>query len=87
MNFRKYFKKKSDTEYWIPISDIVITYDFQLTSPRRAKFERKERSFLKNGTIGQIILNDNFELIDGYCTYLILKKHDANKVPVYFKKL
>ena len=41
--------------------------------------------FLKNGTIGKIILNDNFELIDGYCTYLILKKHDANKVPVYFE--
>ena len=85
MNFRKYFKKKSDTEYWIPISNIVITYDFQLTSPRRAKFERKERDFLKNGTIGKIILNDNFELIDGYCTYLILKKRDANKVPVYFE--
>ncbi len=85
MNFRKYFKKKSDTEYWIPISNIVITYDFQLTSPRRAKFERKERDFLKNDTIGKIILNDNFELIDGYCTYLILKKHDANKVPVYFE--
>ena len=85
MNFRKYFKKKTDTEYWIPISDIVITYDFQLTSPRRIKFERKERDFLKNGTIGKIILNDNFELIDGYCTYLILKKHDANKVPVYFE--
>lgn len=38
MNFRKYFKKKSDTEYWIPISDIVITYDFQLKSPNSRSF-------------------------------------------------
>ena len=75
MIFRKFFKKKPDVEYWISIGDVDITYDFQLSSPRIAKFNRKERNFLKNGTLGKIILNQNFELVDGYCSYLICKKH------------
>ena len=84
MIFRKFFKKKPDVEYWISISDVDITYDFQLSSPRIAKFNRKERNFLKNGTLGKIILNQNFELVDGYCSYLIGKKHGMDKLPVYF---
>lgn len=83
--FRKFFKKKTDTEYWIPIEDVVITYDFQLSSPRREKFNWKERDFIKNGTIGRIVLNNNFELTDGYCTYLVLKKHGFDKIPVLFE--
>ena len=59
MIFRKFFKKKPDVEYWISISDVDITYDFQLSSPRIIKFKRKEREFLKNGTLGKIILNQN----------------------------
>ena len=84
MVFRKFFKKKPDVEYWLSISDIDITYDFQLSSPRIAKFTRKEREFLKNGTLGKIILNHNFELVDGYCSYLICKKYGMDKIPVYF---
>ena len=84
MVFRKFFKKKPDVEYWLSISDIDITYDFQLSSPRIAKFKRKEREFLKYGTLGKIILNQNFELVDGYCSYLICKKYGMDKVPVYF---
>ena len=84
MNFRKFFKRKLDTEYWIPITDVIITYDFQLSSPRIIKFKRKEKEFLNNGTLGKIILNQNFELLDGYCSYLICKKHGMDKIPVYF---
>ena len=84
MNFRKFFKKKHDMEYWIPINDVIITYDFQLSSPRITKFTLKEREFLKNGILGKIILNQNFELVDGYCSYLICKKHGIDKIPVYF---
>ena len=84
MVFRKFFKKKPDVEYWLSISDIDITYDFQLSSPRIAKFKRKEREFLKYGTLWKIILNQNFELVDGYCSYLICKKYGMDKIPVYF---
>ena len=68
----------------ISISDVDITYDFHLSSPRIIKFKRKEREFLKNGTLGKIILNQNFELVDGYCSYLICKKYGMDKIPVYF---
>ena len=74
MIFRKFYKKKPDIEYWIPIRDVNITYDFQLSSPRIIKFKRKEKEFLKNGTLGKIILNHNYDLVDGYCIYLICKK-------------
>ena len=84
MIFKKFYKKKPDVEYWIPIRDVNITYDFQLSSPRIIKFKRKEKEFLKNGTLGKIILNQNYELVDGYCSYLICKKHGMDKVPVYF---
>ena len=82
--FRRFFKKKPNMEYWIPINDVVITYDFQLSSPRITKFLSKETVFLKNGTLGKIILNQNYELVDGYCSYLICKKHVMDKIPVYF---
>ena len=83
-DIRRFFKKKPDMEYWIPINDVIITYDFQLSSPRITKFTLKEREFLKNGILGKIILNQNFELVDGYCSYLICKKHGIDKIPVYF---
>ena len=39
--FRKFYKKKPEVEYWIPIRDVNITYDFQFNSPRNIKFKRK----------------------------------------------
>lgn len=62
-----------------------VRYDFQLTSPRMAKLRGKERDFVKHGILGKIVLNNNFELVDGYCSYLICKKHNMNKIPVYFE--
>lgn len=78
------FGHRTDVEYWIPIKDIVITYDFQLTSPKSKKFWRKVYGFKKYGTIGKIKLNKDFELVDGYCSYLIYKMNDIDKVPVWF---
>ena len=63
---------------------LSVRYEFQLSSPRIIKFKRKEKEFLNNGTLGKIILNQDFELVDGYCSYLICKKYGMDKVPVYF---
>lgn len=78
------FGYRNNTEYWIPIKDIVITYNFQLTSPNPKKFKRKLHDFKKSGILARIEINKNFELVDGYCFYLICKKYDIGKVPVYF---
>lgn len=32
------FGHRTNAEYWIPIKDVVITYDFQLTRPHPRKF-------------------------------------------------
>lgn len=80
-----FFGYRENTEYWIPLKDIIIPYEFELKSPRRKKFAAKEQAFLQNGMLGRIILNNKFELIDGYCSYLICKKYELGKVPVYFE--
>lgn len=78
------FGYREDTEYWIPLKDIVIPYDFELKSPKPGKFKSKERDFIETGNLGRILLNNRFELVDGYCSYLICKKYNLGKVPVYF---
>lgn len=78
------FGHRTDVEYLIPIKDIVITYDFQLKSPHPKKFWRKVYNFKKYGILGKIKLNKDFELVDGYCSYLIYKMNDIDKVPVWF---
>ena len=78
------FGYKTGHEYWIPIKDVIISYDFQLTCPSPIKFRNKEKEFLQDGVLGKIIINSDFELIDGYCSYLICKKYEMDKIPVYF---
>lgn len=78
------FGYKRNKEYWIPINDVKISYEFQLSSPNSKKFRYKENVFRNSGCIGRIILDENFELIDGYCSYLICKKYGMDKVPVWF---
>lgn len=78
------FVYKENVEYYVPINDIKIKYEFQLHSPKPWKFRVKEKQFLEDNIIGRIELNRDFELIDGYCSYLIYKKYGLNKVPVYF---
>lgn len=78
------FGYRTGVEYWIPIKDIVITYDFQLKSPHPSKFWKKVYCFKKYGIMSKIKLNKDFELVDGYCSYLICKMNDMEKVPVWF---
>lgn len=76
---------KSGKEYWIPINEIVITEDFLTHPPKYAKYRIKERLFIKSGELRRIVINRNYELLDGYCSYLIFKKYDIGKIPVWFE--
>lgn len=71
-------------EYWIPIDQITIKKEFLVTSPRVSKYLSKEKNFLRYGTLSPIILNHDFELEDGYISFLLLSKFDCGKVPVQF---
>lgn len=75
----------SNKEYWIPINEIIITEEFLATSPKMKKYSEKEKTFIQKGELGKIIINKNYELIDGYCSYLICKKYDMDQIPVWFE--
>lgn len=73
-------------EYWVNIDEIKITQQFSMTPPRYKKMKRKWNYYKKTGEFqSQIILNQDFKLIDGYTSYCIAKKQGLNKVPVIFK--
>lgn len=82
----KILNKKSCCEYWINLSDIIISKVFMVHKPRRIKFLQKLDWYLKRGKFqSPILLDHNFVLKDGYTSYLIAKKFDLGKVPVYFE--
>lgn len=79
------FTKKLECEYWVRLSDIVITENFLKHSPNKYKLAQKYDWYEKNGEFqSPIILNKNYELVDGYTSYIIAKDFDLGKVPVYF---
>lgn len=75
----------SNKEYWIPINEIKIREEFLTTPPNYYKYRKKKKTFIKYGELGKIIIDRNYELIDGYCSYFICKKYDIGKVPVWFE--
>lgn len=75
---------KEGKEYWIPTKNIIITSHFLQHYPVIEKLRTKMEIYEKTGTLCPIIINRNFELVDGYCSYLILKEYKLGKIPVYF---
>lgn len=76
---------RSGIEYWIPINEIKIKKEFLVTPPKYRKYICKLNKFVKSGELSPIIIDRNFELVDGYISYLIMKRFDVAKIPVYFK--
>lgn len=82
----RFFNKKRNYEYWINLSEIIITKEFAEHKPRKIKMSKKYNWYLKHGKFqSPIMLNHDFVLIDGYTSYLIAKEFDIGKVPVYFE--
>ena len=72
-------------EYWVYLRDIKISPEFERTPPRFKKMGQKWSYYRNTGEFeSPIILNRDFVLIDGYTSYIIAKKSEMDKVPVYF---
>lgn len=74
-------------EYWVKLSDIHITPQFRWSRIKSAKYKRKWQFYHRNGYCeSKIVLSKNFELVDGYSSYKILKAAEGIdcKVPVWF---
>lgn len=84
--FKKLFGKyETEYEYWVYLKDIEITSQFQETQPRFVKMAQKYDWYCKHGEFqSPIRLTKNFVLVDGYTSYLLAKKFNLDKVPVYF---
>lgn len=78
-------KYKTHYEYWVNLRDIEITPQFRETPPRFVKMAQKYDWYCKHGEFqSPIRLTRDFVLVDGYISYLLAKKFDMDKVPVYF---
>ena len=72
-------------EYWVYLRDIKISLEFEKTPPRFKKMGQKWSYYRNTGEFeSPIILNRDFALIDGYTNYIIAKKSEMDKIPVYF---
>lgn len=53
------------------IKDIKVPAHFKATSPNPEKLIRKTAEFINEGRLEKIYVDKDFNLVDGYCSYLI----------------
>lgn len=72
-------------EYWIRLDKIKIPDDYKRTRIGQKKWRRKMAYWLRAGEFeSKIIINKNFDLIDGYSSVKIAQLNGIDKVPAYF---
>ena len=72
-------------EYYIRLDEIKIKPEFLRTPPGNIKMMQKWNYYRRTGKLqSKIILNRNFELVDGYTSYCIAERECINRVPVWF---
>ena len=79
-------EQKGDQEA-VSIEDNKIFPWFEETPPDPEKVRRKDEHFHRTGQLpSEIILDREGRLLDGYISYLLLKKHGIKHVPVKYGK-
>lgn len=78
-------KYESDYEYWVYTKDIKVNPNWRKTKIGKMKFKRKLRYWYCTGEFeSRIILDKEFNLLDGYSSVRIAEIKGIDKVPVYF---
>lgn len=73
---------KSRTSY-TDIDKIVIPYCVKQSLPKSDKIEKRYRFYKQTGEFDrEIIVDEEYNLVDGYSTYLVCKMLDIQKVRV-----
>lgn len=76
---------ESDYEYWVYSKEIKINPEWKKTRIGKTKFKRKLQYWYRTGEFeSRIILDRNFNLLDGYLSVRIAEIKEIDKVPVYF---
>ena len=72
-------------EYWVYTKDIKINPEWMRTKIGKEKFSRKMKYWYRTGEFeSRIILDRNFNLIDGYSSVRIAEIKGIDRVPAYF---
>ena len=72
-------------EYWVYTKDIKVNPEWRETKIGRIKFQKKLQYWYRTGEFeSRILLDRNFNLLDGYSSVQIAEIKGIDKVPVYF---
>ena len=88
--FIRFIKKligKYDTgyEYWVYTKEIKVNPEWRKTRIGKIKLKKKMQYLYRTGEFeSRIILDKDFNLLDGYSSVRIADVKGIDKVPVYF---
>lgn len=68
--------KKVRTQHF---DKITIPNEYSVTQPSPEKLIRKTADYFKTGKLEKIYVDKSFQLVDGYCSYLIAKEIEVGK--------
>ena len=72
-------------EYWVYTKDIKVPKYFKLTKIGTKKWNHKMGYWLRTGKFeSDILIDRNFNLVDGFSSMKIAYLKNIEKVPVYF---
>lgn len=82
---RLFGKYETGYEYWVYTKDIKVDPEWRKTRVGYEKFKRKLKYYRQTGEFeSKILLDRDFNLIDGYSSVRIAEIHRIEKVPVWF---
>ena len=80
-----FVRYKPGYEYWVNLKDIKVNPEWRKTRIGKKKFSRKMRYWYRTGKFeSKIILDNDFNLLDGYSSVRIAEIKGIDKVPAYF---
>lgn len=72
-------------EYWVHTKDIKVNPEWRKTKIGQRKFGRKLSYWYKTGEFeSKILLDRDFNLVDGYSSVRIAEIKNLSRIPVYF---
>lgn len=78
-------KYETGYEYWVYTKEIKVNPEWRKTKVGRVKFQRKLQYWYHTGEFeSKILLDRDFNLLDGYSSVRIAEIKGIDKVPVYF---
>ena len=78
-------KYETGYEYWVYTKDIKVNPEWRKTKIGQRKFGRKLSYWYKTGEFeSKILLDRDFNLVDGYSSVRIAEIKNLSRIPVYF---